>query len=176
MKNPKLRTVKAPTRRPDVLWVERLTGNDSQQFVIYSPELRGFVTHFVAGRNVPCFHPDHECDGGHLETNLRENYLLHAWSLKRKRQVFVYLTPGAAEQLQEQLAPGASLRGRFLRLTRTTSKKARLHADLGEVAEGVKSIPPEKDFQASALNLLRWKAPVGLLDAQGEKPVLRVAQ
>jgi len=156
--------------------VERLSGSDSQQFLVYSPELRGFLTHFVAGRNVPCFGDDSLCEGGCKTANLRENFLLHAWSLKRSRQVFIYLTPGAAEQIIDQIAPGGSLRGRMLRLTRSRTDKGRLRAELGELAEGLKSIPPEKDFMASALNLLKWRGQAMPTADGPEQPRLRVAK
>jgi hypothetical protein len=148
-----------PVRKNGVLYIERLTGGQSRKYVIYSPHLKGFFTHYTGDKTVPCFKDHTKCPGGHKQENRRQYFLLHAWSTEKKRQVFVYLTPLAADQLLNQKPDGCTFRGRWLSLSRTASDQGRLNASLGEAYHSHETLPEEADPYPSIFNWMKIPLP-----------------
>jgi hypothetical protein len=154
---PKLSTCSTPTPRHTVLWFVRLTGNEREKFVCYSPQLRGFFTHWTGKKTVACFEDRSLCEGGHKEETVRENFYVHAWSMKLGKQVFVYLTPSAAEEMEMQAGKNKDWKGLQFDVFRTPSDKGRLHVhvqghSLSIVKQGV---PPEVDAYDSIMRFLK---------------------
>src|SRR5262249_26461566 len=144
-----------PTRNGRILWVEKLRGNDQQSFVIVSPKLFGFYTHYTDNGSKPCWENHDLCEGGHKETNIRENFLLQAWSLKANKLVFLYLTPGAAEQLEDQVEPGTLFRGLPVVVSRTTKNNGRLNIQVSEFQSAQKISSREIDPWESIMVFLK---------------------
>ena len=149
-----LSRVDRPTRNKRVLWVEKLKGNDRQEFIIASEKLYGFHTHYN-DRTVPCWENHDFCEGGHTVGTLRENFLLRAWSLKRSKMVFLYLTPGAAEELEDQVEAGATFRGLPVIVTRSTKDNGRLHVLVSQFTTTQRISSTEIDPWESIMNFLR---------------------
>ncbi len=155
MKREGLTLIHSPSRNDRALWVERLKGEDQQSFVIASKKLYGFYSHWTGKRSVPCWENHALCEGGHSDENLRENFLLQAWSLKKNRMVFLYLTPEAARQLEDQIQPGTPYLGLPVIVTRTKANNGRLHIRVSEFTTSQKLSTREVDPFESVMNFLR---------------------
>lgn len=166
---PQISTCSKPTLRQNVLFVERLVGNETKCYVIYSESMYGYLTHYN-GKTVPCWENHDYCEGGHKEETLRENFLLQAYSQTRGKQVFLYLTPGAAKQLLEQIPEGTSLRGLCIRVTRTEKNKGRLHVQVEEHKERRRLVTPLIDPRESIMRFLR--VPKEVQEGQGRMDVI----
>ena len=141
--------------RKDVLYIEKLKGNDSQQFVVYSGNLFGFWTHWTDKGTVPCWEDHSLCEGGHKEQTLRQNFLLQAFSTKKGKQVFIYLTPAAAEGLLAQLEHEELLRGLVVRVTRTNKDNGRLTCEILRDMAKRRIVAHEIDPFDSIMNFLK---------------------
>ncbi len=150
-----LSRVDRPTRNRSVLWVERLKKDDQQSFILASAKLFGFHTHWTGAKTVPCWQNHDFCEGGHKEESLRENFLLQAWSLKRGKMVFLYLTPQAAEQLEDQVGAGVTLRGVPVVVTRTKANNGRLNIVVSEFTTAQKLSTREVDPWESIMVFLK---------------------
>jgi hypothetical protein len=153
---PALSTCDGVEPREGILYVEKGTPGDYRDFVIYSPALRGFWTHYTSKGTVPCYADHSLCPGGHKDSTLRQNFLLHAWDVKKQKQVFAYLTPGAAQSLLLQVGKGVSMRGLMIRVSKTPGKNGRMHVKLVETqCVDKRHIPPELDAYATIMNFLK---------------------
>jgi hypothetical protein len=149
-------TCDTPTHRATILRIVRLEGDDRQSFVVYSNALRGFLSHWTGTKTVICWEDHSLCEGGHKAETQRENFLLHAWSVKEGKQVFVYLTPTAAEELLMQVGDGQTLRGLRITVWRTAKSKGRLHVNIeGGYTGDARKIPPELDPYDSIMRFLK---------------------
>lgn len=154
MKTPELDRQDTPPPAKNVLWVERLRGNERGTFTVYSQCLWGVNTHYHNGRTQPCFKNHDLCFGGHKVTNLRWKGYLHCWGYSRNRQVILQLTDAGARMLLKQVAQGAVLRGLTLEVARTSKDKGRLNVKVDHYAlNKADRLPPEIDPLPSLWNL-----------------------
>lgn len=172
-----LSRIDSPSRNALVLYIERLKGDDQQSFVIASKKLYGFYTHFTNKRSVPCWENHDWCEGGHSEETMRENFLVQAWSLKKNRMVFLYLTPGGARQLEDQVKPGTPLLGLPIIVTRTRKDNGRLNVQVSEFVTNKHIAGREIDPWESIMSFL--KVPKAIRDQRRSlgsipKPLLDV--
>lgn len=137
------------------LWVERLKGNDSQSFVLASNTLHGFYTHWTGSRNVPCWENHDFCDGGHKESTLRQNYMIRAWSLKKKKMVFLYLTPGAVMELEDQMGDEKQMMNIPIVVTRDARNNGLLHVQISQFTSTARISSKDLDPWESIMNLLK---------------------
>jgi len=144
----------APTLRPNVLYIERLDGDESQTFVVYGSKIWGFRSHYNGSKTVPCW-KDGSCDGGCNEETLRENFLLQCYSQKKGKQVFLYLTPSAYKQLMEQKRNDVPLRGLTLRVRRTQKKQGRLYVAVDEHAQARRIVAEDINPKESIMRFLK---------------------
>lgn len=144
-----------PSMRSNVLYIEKLKGNDCQKFVVYSSGLYGFWTHWTDKGTVPCWEDHSLCEGGHKEQTLRQNFLLQGFSEKKGKQVFVYLTPAAAEGLLAQLTEKETLRGMVIRVTRTSANNGRLVCEILRDCATRRIVAKELDPFDSIMNFLK---------------------
>lgn len=156
-----LSTCDRPRPRKGILFIERLKAMESRKFLCYSPVLRGFLTHYTeACGTTPCYKDKSMCQPKHDEETLREYFLFHAYCTKKKKQVFVYLTPGAFDQVQMQIPDGALLRGRVITVTRTDADNGRLNVTVGETYfTNGQTLPEELDAYASIHNWMKIPLP-----------------
>lgn len=154
-----LSTVARPTRNTKILWVEKLKGNDVQKFVVVTPVLHGFYSHYVEGRrppSAPCWKDHTLCEGGHKEDNRRENFFLHCWSYRANKSVWLYLTPGAAQQLEDLVHLDLQqLKGLTLSVSRTSANNGRLNVHIDEHIEVRKVFEANLDPWESILAYLK---------------------
>lgn len=147
-----------PPKRSDVLWIERVAGGEKQTFTVYSPTIWGVYTHWNGAATKPCYQDRSFCEGGHSEETLRWRGYLHAWSAKLNRPCFVQLTEECARRLLMQVADGATFRGLTLEVSRTSSKKGRLTANvLTWKSQQSDHLPPALDPRKSLEHLWRVK-------------------
>lgn len=156
-----LSTCDRPRIRKGILFIEKLKKNETQKFVCLSPVLRGFHTHYTKDcGTTPCYKDHSLCEPKHDPETLREYFLFHAFSSKKNKQVFVYLTPGAFDQVQVQIPDGCNLRGRMITVTRTDADNGRLNVKVGEVFyNDGNSLPEEVDAYASIHNWMKIPLP-----------------
>lgn len=156
-----LSTCDRPRPRKGIYFIERLVKLESRKFLCYSPCLQGFRTHYTkAEGTTPCYADHSMCIPKHDEETLREYFLFHAWCPKKKRQVFVYLTPGAFDQVQMQIPENATLRGRMITVSRTDADNGRLNVQVGEVFyNNGQTLPEEADPYLSIHNWMRIPLP-----------------
>lgn len=156
-----LSTCDRPRVRKGVLFIERLTKAETRKFTCLSPTLRGFHTHYTkSAGTTPCYADHSLCIPKHDPETLREYFLFHAWCPKKNKQVFVYLTPGAFDQVQMQLPDGATLRGRLLTVARTDAANGRLNVIVGEAFyNNGQALPEELDPYASIHNWMKIPLP-----------------
>lgn len=145
----------APRMRGDVLWVERLKGGEEGKYVICSNKMYGFYTHWTGQRTVPCWENHDNCEGGHDDNSLRENYFLQCWSTKKNKQVFLYLTPEARNQFFAQVEGGKSFQGLTIIVRRTGAKNGRLLVELAQYQEPKLIRAKEIDPYVSVLTFLK---------------------
>lgn len=158
MKTPRNNRMGVPPRRNDILFVQSPDAGQRFRFLCYSPVIQGFYTHY-SGRTVPCYKNHLKCPGGHSLLNRRWKGYLHGWSHARNEPIFLQLTPEAANQLLDQLAEGATLRGLMIEVSRSAKKKGRMSCVLGEAQRAFRSVdlPPPLDCRRSCYNL--WDLP-----------------
>jgi hypothetical protein len=163
-----LSTCDAPSLKTGIYYIDRLKGDENRNYVIYSPSLHGFYTHWSAETGtVPCYKDHSKCIGGHNVATLRQYFLLFAWSMVDKAPVFIYLTPKCALKLLEQAGKGNTLRGRWLKIERSKSDKGRLIPVLGDRANQDWPLREDVDPYPS---IFHWmKIP---LDLTGPQPAL----
>lgn len=155
---PEISRREEPQHKEGVLWVECLKGNESQKFEVYSPAIMGCEMHWMPNirRTVPCFENHDLCPGGHSEKTLKWRAYVHAYSLKRKRQVFVQLTWDAWCSWKSQLPDGKILRGSLIQVHRTNADNGRLWVEVESWrTEGKKPLPFAMDCKASLFAM--WK-------------------
>lgn len=147
-----------PPRRRDVLFVQSPDAGERLKFLVYSQSVWGVYTHYN-GKTKPCYENHDLCEGGHSLLNLRWKGYLHGWSYARNDQVIIQLTLEAANQLVEQLAESAVLRGLTIEVCRTAKKKGRSSCHvLGQYAQHDSAkLPPEIDPLRSLYNM--WGLP-----------------
>lgn len=159
MKTPQLNRCDVPPPVKDVLYVQRLKGDERGQFILYSPAMWGVWTHFHNGRTQPCFENHDLCYGGHQETNLRWKGYVHCWSFMMGRQVILQFTENAARQLLSQLPSGCSLRGKTIEAARSKKSKGRMNVELDRYAmDRADGVPPAIDPLKSIFNM--WGIPL----------------
>lgn len=144
-----------PARDRTVLWVERLKGNDEQEFILASNELYGYYTHWIGARNVPCWKNHDFCEGGHTEASLRQNYVIRAHSQKRNKMVFLYLTPGAVIELEDKLGDEKEWKGIPLIVTRDSRNNGLLHVRVSVYRERQRISSKDLDPWESIMNFLK---------------------
>lgn len=157
-------------------WVERLKGNDSQKFVVYSPQGWGVWTHYHGPRigTKACYADKSRCFSGHKEDNMRWYWYLFAHSLKLNRPCFVQLTQAVRGQLLSQIDHGVSFRGMTITVYRTKADNGRLNARIDQYASKQATDRMRKDENPMKSLLHLWKEDrEGLpenVDLDGEKP------
>jgi len=141
----KMKRQDLPPEQREVFWVERLKGNERQQFVVYSPTLWGCWTHYNAAKKetTPCYEDERFCHGGHEIETMRWRGYVFAWSKSRMEPVFIQLTPGACRSWLKQLAEGATLRGQLIEVWRTKSDKGRLLVAVNKYAHRSNEAMPQ---------------------------------
>lgn len=151
----KLSACGAPRARGDLLWVERLKGGERGNYVICANKVYGFYTHWTGAKTVPCWENHDNCEGGHTENTLRENYFLQCWSVTKNKGVFLYLTPQARDQFYAQMSAAKSFVGHTLAVSRTGAKNGRLNIELAQYTEPKLIRVKEIDPYISVLTFLR---------------------
>jgi len=147
-----------PRRDPNVLFVECMDANTSQQFIVYSPTIQGMEMHWLPSekRTVPCFEDTTLCPGGHKEDTVKWRAYVHCFSLRKKEPVFVQLTWEAWKTWMNQLREGVSLRGQHIIVHRTEKKNGRLWVEVQEYkSDRTGKMPPPLDCKLSCYRM--WK-------------------
>lgn len=146
-----------PRKRPGVLWVSTPAGKQRFVYQVYSQALWGIDTHYTPKGTVLCYEDRSRCIGGHKELNLRSKFFLHCFCETERKVCFAQLTNGAADDLDEQVKKGVSLRGMTIELVRSEKDNGRLNCkvlDFG-TREKADKLPPELDPLLSIYNLLK---------------------
>lgn len=155
MSYPKVVSGPVPQKDPNLAWVETLDAGAKVRVKVYSPAIWGLWTHFN-GRTKPCFENHELCEGGHDEETLRWYGYIFGFHYGLNRCSFLQLTAAAARQWFEQIAPGVSLRGMVVDVSRTASKKGRVNLKVAEyMSSSIDSAAKDKDPHASVFKL--WK-------------------
>jgi len=138
----------APPPGPE-MDVIRLDKSVQLQVCILSEAIRSVFVHWnqnkgSKGRTEPCFREN--CKGCKFHLPRRWKGYIHCHLAKEKKEAFVEVTPGAAEDLALALPNGISLRGLNVILRRQDGKKARMRVDLMPefLASDPSKLPEEK--------------------------------
>jgi hypothetical protein len=133
-----------PPNGPELLIV-RLKAGKKLLCVILSQSLWGVWTHWNGARSEPCFQERAHCNGCKRGLPKRWKGYLHVWDLERRRQVFVELTPVAAESINSQVGLGSVLRGYRVTLERMKGDQSRLIVHVHPMHTDSDTLPPAKD-------------------------------
>lgn len=149
----------------------RLKANESIHVTLLCQAIWGVFTHWdnKARQSLPCFEPTSSCRGHKLKLPLRWKGFLHCLTNKG-REIFLEITPTAAEDLRSQLGSVEELRGKHLVIKRMAGDKARLQVNVWAVAGlDPDKLPPEKDPYKVLLSLWGYH---DLLESELTQPCL----
>jgi hypothetical protein len=141
-----------PPNGPELLII-RLRAGKKLTCVILSHALWGVWTHWNGSRSEPCFSEKSHCNGCKRGLPKRWKGYLHVWDFERRRQVFVELTPTAAESINNQVGLGSVLRGYRVSLERMKGDQSRLIVHVHPMHPDVESLPSAKDPDATLRKL-----------------------
>jgi hypothetical protein len=130
-----------------------MKAGETKAFLILSPAISGFWTHWNGRVSAPCVEPHDLCPGCKHNQPSRWKGYLHAVDMVTRNECFLELTPTAAEMLSLQIENKDSLRGFRLELKRTTAANGRLRLQLLPKIERLTDLPSAKDPLISLQNL-----------------------
>jgi len=82
---------------------------------------------------------------------------IHFYCLYRKKEIFVELTPGAAEMLLSQVDQNVPLRGLKIRVKRSgNSVHGRLRVEVDKFASSPENLPEPKEAIEALTRLFGW--------------------
>lgn len=140
--------------------VIRLKGGEKITGVILSKFFSGFAIHWNASihRSQPCKGKENGCEGCAAELPEKSVWYLHVHTAERGHS-FLEVTPHAADNFINTLAPGESLRGLRFNAHRSRSDNGRLILSIDPYAPRVESLPPAVDPESTLAALWNWGRP-----------------
>lgn len=148
-------------RRGPAIWIKRMKAGEKKQFTFWGTKIRGMWVHYNSATNKSEPHYEEGCTCETRPIPKRWKGFLHGYCHEDKQEVFLELTPTAAQSLLEQLAEPDKLRGLYCHVRRTSAANGRLQVQvLGYVNDQV-VLPKEKDPRRSICQL--WGVSEALL-------------
>jgi len=137
---------KPPRPGPSVPII-RIKGGEQRLFIVLSPAMIGYWTHWGGRATVPCTTKALGCAGCHARPPwpMRWKGYLHALCLVKHYDCFIELTPVAAEMLTLQIDNGVSLRGLKMEIRRSPGTNGRLKLIVHGKPTLLKDLPEPKD-------------------------------
>lgn len=122
-----------------------------------SHSLEGYWMHWDGNRTQACSKDDGECKLCMRGFSNRWKGYIHFHCLYRKKEIFVELTPGAAEMLLSQVDKEASLRGLKIRIKRSgNSVHGRLRVEVDKYASCPENLAEPKEAIDALTRLFGW--------------------
>jgi len=148
-----------PPASRDYVPVWRIKGTKAHTFIILSPAVWAYITHWLGNRTVPCTSIDHDvCNCPYKSHPQKWMGYLKAMEIGGKTG-FVELTPGTANKIVASLDEGTPLRGYAFKFWRSSEGKGARH--LVELVPHITRTPAqlEEDSDPETLLLKLWNAP-----------------
>jgi hypothetical protein len=143
---PTINRCDTPPRPGPDLRIYRVKQPGTFLFICLSRSLWGCWTHWSGNESIPCTGENSECYGHARGMPKRWKGFLHCFAADGKTEVFLELTPSAAEQINFQVEKGFDLRGSRLQVTRGQGgKHSRLKVVVLPCPSDRKDLPLEKD-------------------------------
>lgn len=150
---------------PNSLWILVTRKSQRNEFVCYSPKWQGYWTHYTPKGTVPCWHDPELCFDGCSEKTRRWYGFIHGYATKQKKVCVAQITMVAARDLRQQLAPGASLRGAVIEISRGDGPNAHVHASITRhPLKEPETLPPFIDTEPSVRAFWKIKEADAFLD------------
>ncbi len=111
-------------------WVERIRPDQEGLFTVFSRSIYGVWTHWGLYGSQPCFSDPKQCHGCKQNQPKRWKGYLHAYDHHHKRQCFLEVTPGMAEEILKQVGQDQPIRGYRLKTKRGKGAKARVRVEV----------------------------------------------
>lgn len=148
-------TSSTPPRSGPELFVLRVKGDKMHVITIYSESLWGVWVHFgnASKKSSPHFSDESRCPGCISKTPKRWKGFLHGFDSTLSQEVFLELTPAAAQSLLSQLGDRGPLRGNRIQVKRSGAANGRLQISVLTACTNPEQLPPGKDPQSSLLKL-----------------------
>ncbi len=144
----------------------RIRKGEQRDFVILSKSLWGVWVHWSGARSEPCHAEKSECPGCKRGHPRRWKGYLHAVTMPVMTEVFVELTPLAAESLNVQMPPETALRGYRLTLKRSQgASNGRLTVIVNNPHPALPKLPEPKDPYTTLAKL--WGLDQSLANGNG---------
>lgn len=121
-----IREANCPPPSGPQMFVHRLKAHESLNCVILGTKIVGYWTHWDGKATLPCNGADDDCSPCKRHLPKRWKGYLHVYDTQRKRQVFLEITPVAAECIKRDIPSEQPMRGIRLNITRAAGDKARL--------------------------------------------------
>ena len=143
--------------------VVQLGQGESIDGVILAEKVWGVLTHWndgrgKKGRSERCCKESGYCSGCELELPSRWKGYLHVYCFRRKRALFVELTPATAEAIELMKPSGESVRGLRIRLKRGDGgKKTRIEVEILAYAGDLDALPAPQHPEEVLETLWKWK-------------------
>jgi len=125
-----LRTCDKPEKSGPGIWVRRLKASEAVHVTVYSNALQGVWIHWNGHTSEPCYSPVRECPGHRRNLPAKQRFYMHVFNHHKRREEFIELPAGAAENVLEFFPQGMTLRGCRLTLTRGGGAKAHLKVEV----------------------------------------------
>jgi len=123
---------------------------------LLNESIEGYWTHWAYERTQACTKGSSSCVHCERGTAARWKGYVHVYCLIRKREIFVELTPGAAEMLLSQVSKGDSLRGLKVRVKRSgASMHGRVRVEVERYSTAPENLPPAKEVLPALKKLWR---------------------
>lgn len=163
-----------PIRRPasgPQMWILRLKAKEEVQVCILSKAIWQCMVHWAGDHSEPCFEDHKTCHGHKRGWPLRWKGYLHVYDLRQRKECFLEITPGLADQLESAIGTGEVYRGQRVKLVRGRGDKARYSLEIMLPHEQVSRVdlPPEKDPYETLCKL--WGIDPGTLERLGEASI-----
>lgn len=142
---PQLNRQDQPPRGGPEMWILRLKAKQSRTLAILSVSLWGTWTHWNGQCSEPCFVEKKACSGCKRGLPKRWKGYLHCWDYHEKREVFLELTPMAADAVLVQCGEGAPLRRNRIQMARGDGDNTRLKVTILSAVPLDVLLPEPKD-------------------------------
>jgi len=137
-------------------WIVRIPPNVGFNGQILSHEVVGYYTHW-AGTTVECLQDADICPGCKTRLPQRWKGYLQCWDALKRKEVFVELTPDAAQQILLQRSAERSLRGLRIKAWRVgRNPKGRIMVEISMPMDTFADLPAPRDVEPILRTLWAW--------------------
>jgi len=140
------------------LYVKRLKGSESLSCLILATGIRGAKCHWTNGHTIPHFTNPSLCEGCKQKIGIDWKGFLHVYATELNAQIFLELTPFSARAVMTLFPQPESMRGNWIKVTRTKAANGRMRVQPQSHMHPPKNLPEEKNPMTSVLRM--W----GILD------------